>query len=340
MKERHWGLGAAFLACFVTGCAGLALLTLIFRLVAVGALVAQINDFLGRDSSEFSLYFDGYDTGVQPNPDKTLNLTGLPTGHHLLTLATQDRRVGFHKHVFIEANQRLNLGAINAIQGAVISGRVRRLVGGSAVPLAGVLVGAVYGGNEIIQSDTGRLITFPPQNDSEDIVMGFTDENGHYRLGPMRYGAWLVTSAYPGHFADVAIVTVSGGHDAENVNLLLPPDASAPQPGHIQGTVVEEGKGVLANALVALVLGAPFAPPVDAARQGELENQFGALRSQPWAAWTCIATQTSPAGAYLLVAPPGTHRLYGFKYGYRAVTADVALQAGEIVTGNFALQKR
>ena len=109
---------AILLICLLGGCAA-GLLALAFKALAVGALYAEVSSLFGHASSEFTLYFDGYDTGRHPATDGTLNLDGLPVGHHLLTLADTDKMVGFHKHVEIAANHSLDLGSVTPIQGGV-----------------------------------------------------------------------------------------------------------------------------------------------------------------------------------------------------------------------------
>jgi hypothetical protein len=331
---------AILLVCLLAGCAGIALLSLVFKALSVGALYAEVSNLFGHDSTEFTLYFDGYDTSRHPAPDGRLNLDGLPVGDHLLTLAEGGKTVGFHKHVFIAANQSINLGSITPIQGGTISGRLRRRVGATEVPLAGVRVAAIFGGGAIIQQATGRQITLPPQNDTDVVIMGFTDATGQYQLGPAQFGSWVVTAAYPGHSADAVIAQVASGANATNVNLLLPADPAAQAPPTVQGTVVKSAGGVLASALVALDLATPFAPAVDAAREGALTTEFGALLAQPWFAWSSLATETSAAGAYALAGLPGAHSLYGFTYGYRAEAADVTLSPGEVLNADFTLQPR
>ncbi|MBU0610777.1 MAG: carboxypeptidase-like regulatory domain-containing protein [Armatimonadetes bacterium] len=331
---------AILLVCLLAGCAGLALLSLVFKALTVGALIAEVTDLFGHDSTEFTLYFDGYDTGRHPGTNGSINLTGLPTGHHLLTLAETDKTVGFHKHVNIATNGNLNLGTITPIQGGTIAGRLQRVVGGTNVPLAGVRVAAIFGGGALIQQATGQLTTLPPQNDTDVVMMGFTDATGQYKLGPAAYGSWLVTAAYPGHLADAVVTQVTGGSSPTNVNLLLPPDPVAAASPTIAGTVVKENGGVLADALVALNLGTPFTPAVDPARVTALTGQLGTLTNQPWFAWSSLATTTSAAGAYNLVALPGPHSLYGFTYGYVATATDVNLAAGEILNADFTLEAR
>lgn len=324
MQKYRLVVVAVLLASLLAGCGGLALLNLVFKALAAGALVAQVTDFLGLDSDEFTLYFDGYNTGQHPDAERRLNLTGLPAGHHLLTLASDDQRVGFHQHVLVMPDQQLNLGAINPIQGGIISGQVMRRVGNTQVPLANVRVAAV------LASDTaaGQQTILPPQDDTTLVMMGFTDASGNYRLGPAQFGDWLVTVAYPAHYGDVASAQVSAGNDAEDVDLLLAPNPGETAPAIVQGTVVRDGGGALSNALVALNLGTPLIP------------EFSNPTAQPVFAWSSVAIPTSTVGAYTLTAPPGAHELYGFKYGFRAEVADVELESDQVVTADISLQAR
>lgn len=331
---------AVLLICVLGGCAGLGLLTLVFRAIAVGQLIGQISDFFGHDSTEFTLFLDGYNTGVKPNPSGALDLTGLPPGHHLLTVATDDRRLGFHLHVFIVENQSVNLGEVTPIQGGIISGRVTHQVGDAQVPMPGVLVAAVLGGGEVIRAGTGRQVTLPPISDTDTVIMGFTDANGNYRLGPASFGQWIVTTAYAGQYADAVLANVAALNDANDVNLALRQDPTAAAPGSIQGTVVRAGGGAIDRALVQLVLGSPLAPLVDPTRAAALESQVGPLLDQPWFLWSVVATETNSAGGYSLAGPAGDHEVLGFKYGFRAQSAAVTLNAGEVVTGDFTLEER
>lgn len=315
---------AVLLASLLAGCGGLALLNLVFQALAAGALVAQVTDFLGLDNDQYTLYFDGYNTGQHPNNDRQLNLAGLPAGHHLLTLASDDRKIGFHQHVLVVPNQQLNLGAINPIQGGVITGQVMRQVGSTQVPLANVRVAAVLASHAAPSQQT----ILPPQDDNTLVMMGFTDANGNYRLGPAQFGEWVVTAVYPSHYTDVASAQVSAGNDAGNVNLLLAPNPGEPASAIVQGTVVRQAGGALPNSLVALNLGTPLVP------------EYSAPSAQPIFVWSSVATVTSTVGAYTLTAPTGSHELYGFKYGFRAEVAEVDLESNQVVTADISLQAR
>lgn len=329
---------AILIICLLSGCASL--ISLIFSALQVGALVAQVGNLFGRSSTEFNMFLDGYDMGIHPDPDGRLNLDGLPTGRHVLTLASSDGRIGFHTNVTIVANQSLPLGSITPIQAGRISGQVKRQVGSSQVPLAGVRVTAIFGGGDVIKATTGAPVTLPPP-DATLVIMGFTDDQGNYRLGPAQFGSWIVTCAYPAHFADAVLATVASGNDADNINLLLKPDTAAPGPATVQGTASKQGDGALAKALVAADLDVPFAPNVDPARVTALQSQVGsALIAQPWFRWVSLAAQTSTAGAYTLVVPPGAHSVYGFKYGYQAVATALTLGSGEVQDADFSLQPR
>ena len=119
---------AVLLVSLLAGCAGL--LSLLLTGLAVGSMYAQVRDFLGLDATRYAVVLDGYDMGLHPSPDGTLDLRGLPAGTHLLSITSDDDRIGFHKVVTIVPNSSLNLGQISLHIGAVIAGRVERRYGG------------------------------------------------------------------------------------------------------------------------------------------------------------------------------------------------------------------
>ena len=337
---RKWSslLVAVLLVCVLTGCASL--FSLVFQILSVGALVAKITNLFdhGHTNISYNMYFDGYDTGVHPTDTGNLSLSGLPTGRHVLTLATADGHDGFHVNVTIQANTPVDLGSVTLINAGAISGRVMRQSGASQVPLAGVRVAAIYGGASVIRANSGATVTIPPPDDTV-VIMGFTDDNGDYVLGPAaREQGWIVTCAYPGHYTDAVLASVAGGADAPGTNLLLKPDTTDAESATVQGTVSASGGGALTSALVAANLDVPFAPNMDPTRRTALQLGVGSpLLADPWFRWVSLATQTSASGAYTLVVPPGTHSIYGFKYGYPAQAVTLTLGAGEAQSADFAL---
>jgi hypothetical protein len=200
-------------------------------------------------------------------------------------------------------------------------------------------VAAIFGGESIIRASTGATVTIPP-TDSTVVIMGFTDDNGDYQLGPAAYEQhWIVTAAYPGHYADAVVVNLAGS-DATGVNLLLKPDPAATEPSTVTGSVSAKGGGTLAGALVAAEPDVLFAPAVDPVRVTALQTQVGAaLLAQPWFRWASIATNTSGSGAYNLLVPSGAFSVYGFKYGYKAPATDLTLGTGETQSIDFTLSK-
>lgn len=338
MRRLGLALVSALLVVMVTGCSGLLLLALAG--LEVGNLYAQVRDFLGLDATDYTMVFDGYDLGINPNPNGTLDLRGLPAGTHLLSIVSDDERVGFHRVVDITASGGLNLGQINLKIGAVISGRVQREVGGTAVPLAGVRVAAAFGGPGLLAAGSGSALTFPPTEQTPTTVMTFTDANGNYRLGPCTFGEWLVTAAYPGLLTDVTFCTVASGSSAGGQNLLLKPAATS-QPATVRGTVTREGGGALPRSLVNADLRTALAPLMDPDRVTALSSQTGVtFMSEPWFRWRSVATETSVAGAYDFEVPAGTMDVYALKYAYRAKTAEFTLAPAAVQVINFVLEPR
>lgn len=337
MKRLTALLVGVTLICLLSGCAGLLLLA--FQAVSIGALYAQVSDLLGRDSSDYSVYLDGYDLGIHPATNGRIDLSGVPVGDGVLSLVSSDKRAGFHANVTVVEGQALNLGQITPITGAIIAGKVERLVGTTRVPQAGVRVAAVFGGGSLVT--VGKQPIELPTGSDKTVMLGFTNSLGQYQLGPAEFGQWIVTSAYPGHLTDAAIVTVASGSDAGNTNLLLKPDSAAAANATVRGTVASSGGSALASALVASQLGTAFAPAVDPTRLSALAGLAGGtLMDQPWFRWHSLATVTSVAGAYDFEVPAGSQTVYGFKYGYRAKSAALTLSAGAVQAADFALTAR
>lgn len=337
MKKLTTLLTALLLVTLLSGCAGL--LTLIASALAVGEMYGQVTDFLGLDNTDYTLYLDGYNMGIHPDPDGTLDLAGLPVGDHVLTLASDDKRVGFSINTSIIENQQVNLGQVTPLQGGTIEGRLQRVVGSSQVPLAGVRVAAILGGASLVTAGNSPIAL--PAGSGKTVILGFTDTNGDYKLGPAQFGQWIVTSAYPAYYTDARIVNVSSGNDADGANLLLRPDSAAPGSATLRGTVTAQNGGALSEALVAATLLTPFAPEVDPARLPTLQTQVGSeLMAQPWFRWRTLATVTANSGAYDFEVPPGPQSIYAFKFGYRAQAVEVTPDAGVAQTLDFALPHR
>ena len=338
MRRLHTIIIAALIVCLLSGCAGGLLLA--FTALGAGALAWEINDFLGLDNEDFTLLMDGYDTGVHPNPNGSLNISGLPAGDHVLSLVTNDRRTGFHANVSITSGGSVSLEGQTPIQAGVITGRVQRDVNGARVPLAGIRVAAVFGGASVITNASGA-VDLPPTSTEPTVIMGFTDAQGNYRLGPAKFGDWAVTTAYPGAYADAAIVSVSGGDDATGTNFVLVDDPDAPNPATIRGSVARENAGPLASAMVVAQLARAYEPQINPARLEALQGQAGAgLAEQPWFSWRSLASVTNVSGAYNLEVPPGVMGAYAYKTGYKAEITTLTLSAGEVETTNFALSPR
>jgi hypothetical protein len=337
MKKLTMLLAALLLITLLSGCAGL--LLLLSTAVAVGQLYGQVTDFLGLHNTDYTLYLDGYDMGIHPSPSGTLDLKGLPVGDHVLTLASDNKHLGFTVNVTIIADQQVNLGQVTPLQGGSISGTVRRLVGTSQVPLAGVRVAAVLGGSSLVTAGNSPL-TLPAGND-KTVILGFTDANGNYTLGPAQFGQWIVTAAYPASYTDAQIVNVSSGNDAGGTNLLLTADPNASNAATVRGTVIAKDGGVLSQSLVASTLVTPFAPALEPTRLAALQSQIGGdLMAQPWFQWRTLATVSTVAGAYEFEVPSGEQGIYAFKFGYLAQNVDVTLAADEAKTLDYTLPPR
>ncbi len=334
-------LTAVVLVAILSGCAG-GLLGMVLQLVTVGKLVGDVQDLKDRffkDPDEYQVFFDGYLLGKRPEKSGELELDGLPSGRHLISVIDEDYRTGFHQSVEITPGQAgLQLSDYNALEGAVISGKVERQAGGGRVGVADLLVVAVFDGASALRENGGVIITIPPTDDTT-YVMGYTNSAGNYRLGPCAYGSWLVTTALPGYYADARVLVTSAGSDGRNEDLYLagqPLDNSAT----VLGSVTQNGLEGLADALVYTDLDAAYEGQLTAERATEVENLAGfSLIDGPWFAWTRLGTVSDAAGAYSLRTNTGQQTIIGFKYGYQAKAMDLNLGPDDAFQLDFDLSR-
>jgi hypothetical protein len=309
------------LTVLLTGCGGT--LALLFKLVSVGQIVGNVTDLVdrfGKSSTEYAVFFDGFPLGQRPDNTGRLDLRGLPAGKHLISVIDGDYRTGFHQTVDITpGDDGLQLSGYNPVQGAVISGRVERETsGGGRSQVAHTLVVAIFNGASMLQNSGGSIISIPPPDESVEYIMGYTDSTGTYRLGPAKYGSWLVTTTLPGHYGDARVVVTSGGGDSRNQNLMLTAQQANPV-GTIMGSVTRSATQGIADALVYTQLQEPYRVQVTSQCAAEVANDSGfALIQQPWFAWTVLGTVTDQSGAYSLSSRMGRQTVTAFKYGYRA----------------------
>ncbi len=331
------------LVSLLTGCAGLALLTLVAKVLTIGEIFTRLDDLVDRfdkDGDEYEVLFDGYQLDKRPEKNGDLELTGLPVGSHLISVVDDDRRTGLHAQVLISAGQQqLDLDDTNALEGATISGRVERDVSGNVSRVAHVPVIAIKDGAQELAASGGSAIVIPPAQDTCTYVMGYTDASGDYKLGPCAYGTWLVAAYIPGYYADARIVDVSGGSDASGRNLML--TASAEDISTVTGSVTDDGSAGIAQALVYAELGTAHSVGLTQSRADDVEDDAGfAMISGPWFAWRGLGTETDDSGAYTLRTVPGSQRVVGFKYEYQAKYADMEPDASQALELDFSLEER
>lgn len=324
-------LAALLIVTLLAGCGGT--LALLFKLASVGHLIGNVTDLVdrfGKSSTEYAVFFDGYPLGQRPDNTGKLDLRGLPAGRHLISVIDKDYRTGFHQAVDIVAgDDALQLAGYNPVQGAIISGKVERETSdGGRSQVARTLVIAVFNGADMLRTNGGRTMTVPPSEVSSEYIMGYTDSTGAYRLGPARYGTWLVTTALPGHYGDARVVVTSGTGDSRNQNLLLAPQQANPT-GTMSGSVTRSATQGIADALVYTNLQEPYQVQLTAQRAAEIANSTGfGMIAQPWFAWTSLGTITDASGAYSLSSRMGKQTATAFKYGFRAKSWDGNLGLG------------
>jgi hypothetical protein len=325
------GLTGIIFIVLLTGCGG-ALLGLALQLFAAGAVVGNIDRLLDEfeeDPWEYQAFLDGYCLGERPNTSGDLNLRGLPTGSHLISVIHNNYHTGFHTVVQINpGDTALPLGDINPIEGVAIKGKVQRQTTGTDASVPRTLVVAVLNGAEMLAADGGGTIAIPPP-DGVTYVMAYADADGNYVLGPCISGQWLVTTVLPGYYADARVVTANRPNDNINQDLYLATDPSA-EAARVSGSVIQTGVGGLDEAFVYTELAAAHRVQPTAARAAEIAADAGfPLINDSWFAWSLLGTLTDQAGVYSMRTGTGPQTVNGFKYGYQGKQGAVNLQNGE-----------
>ncbi len=333
------------LVAVLSGCAG-GLIASLLKWVTIGKLAANVNDLLDefdedhKDPVQYQVLFDGYPLGQRLDNTGELDLRGLPTGRHLISVVHDSYHAGFHHSLEItEGQTELPLAEINPLEGGVISGKVEREAsGGGRTPVANTLVVGVFDGATMLRKNGGAIITIPPAEGQTTYVMGYTDSDGDYRLGPCIGGSWLVTTALPGYYGDARVVIANRLADSQNQDLYLP-DQPLDATAMVLGSVTENGLEGLAEALVYTDLETAYNGQLTATRADEVEDEEAGFEfiASPWFAWTRLGTLTEASGAYTLRTAPGNQMITGFKYEYRGRSGDFELDAGEDLDLDFDL---
>jgi hypothetical protein len=329
MKHRTTRLAALVLPiialCVLSGCSGLALLM---------AWDQWFNDS-GDSATTYRLYLDGYDLGTTASANGIISLAGAATGDYLISVAKYpEKRRGVHALVHVEYGKTVNLRSTNPFEGGVISGTVRRDSTSGAV-LANVRVIAVRNGASLIAS-SGAL-TIPPTSDSSlDIMMAYTDDTGAYKLGPAKYGTWLVFATQAGYAADAHSVNVQSGTDG-SATLALVQDTSV-STGLVRGTVTSKAGVALSEPLITATLDTPYQPLISSTLRTRISSEAGVTMPEgPWFNLNTLTTIGSTTGVYSLDLPVGTCTVQGYKIKYKATDATVTITSGGVVTQDFAI---
>lgn len=293
--------------------------------------------FKKDDPSDYRIFLNGYDIGASPRLDGTLTVRGARNGDYLVTVARPpEMRRGVHLLTGIQTGRPVDLSVTNPFEGVAITGTVRRDSAGGAV-MPNVQVVAIRNGAARIAA--AGPVSIPPQADSElEWLIGFSDSNGEFRLGPAKYGDWLVTTAVAGFVADARHVRVQAGPDGV-APLILTPDAG-PQPGLVRGSVNSREGASIPTPLVLAVLEAPFAPTISDVARGQVEAAAGVnMPAGPWFEWRALATIGDDGGRYTLDATPGSHTIEAFRPDWRYEAQEVVVTEGGVTTTHFSLQR-
>jgi hypothetical protein len=311
--------------CALSGCSGLAMLM---------AWDQWFNNS-GDDPTTYRAYLDGYDLSSTASASGLLSLPGVADGDYLVTVAkSPEKRRGIHALVHVEYGKAVNLRSLNPFEGGVITGTVRRDTTSGPV-LANVRVIAVRNGASLIAS--GGPLTIPAAAGSSlEYMMGYTDDSGQYRLGPAKYGQWLVFATQAGYGADAHSVNVQSGADGSAV-LALAQDTSMTT-GVVRGTVTSRAGAVLSAPLITARLDAPYQPQISTTLRTRISTEAGVTMPEgPWFSLGTLTAIGSATGVYSLDLPAGGATVQGYKLRFKATDATVTITSGGVVTQDFAI---
>ena len=327
---------AALIRRITAGAALLALCALLTGCSAAMALMALEKWFKTDSPTQYKVFLDGYELGAVPSATGIVTLRGATEGAHLLTVAkAPDLRKGVHATVQVPATRIVSLKDLNPFDGGVITGTVRR--DSATGPLLGnVRVIAVLNAATLLAGGSGPIAIPQPGGTSLEYMMGYTDAAGRYKLGPAKYGDWLVVAAVAGFPADVQFTHLASGVDGIASLVLAPLDTA--NTGNVRGTVSAKTGLALASALLTAKLGSTFVPPIPAATRTRVATASGlSLPADDWFRWSTLTTLASAAGQYQLDLPLGAHSLEAYKFLYRATELPVDVTPGGAVALNFSL---
>lgn len=317
---------------------GLALAGCAAGLIAGGLAAYKWDEWFKKDDpATYRTYLNGYDIGASPDLSGTLTVRGVRSGDYLVTVARPpEMRRGVHLPANIQTGRPVDLSVTNPFEGVAITGTVRRDGAGGAV-MPNVQVVAVRNGAAVVAA--GGPLSVPPQaDDGLDWLIGFTDSNGEFRLGPAKYGDWLVTTAVAGYVADAKHLRVQAGPDGV-APLVLTPDAG-PQPGLVRGSVNSREGASIPTPLITALLATPFAPTISEVARGQVEAAAGVnMPAGAWFEWRALVSIGDDGGRYTLDAPAGAHTVEAFRPDWRYEAQEVVVTEGGVTTTNFSLQR-
>lgn len=324
------------LICFgLAGCGG------VVALLAPYLMLKDWEDWFSDDDeapADYEVFVDGYEVGTLGDASGVLNLNGVTARDYLVTVARPPAFTrGLQALVSIAQNGSVDLRQQNLFEGGAISGTVRRdSTGGVLMPA--VRVFALRGGSTALAS-SGTTIALPAAAGSgREVMMGYTDDTGSFRLGPALYGDWLVFATSAGYFLDAVHVTVSSTRNG-TANLVLQPDATV-QTGVVTGAVSRSG-GLLDSPLVTAFLQTPYVPQITAETRNDVIAASGlTLPAGAWFSFDTLTTIAPGTRDFSLTLPVGTHDLEAYAFNYRASSTIVGVTQGAALVQDFVLSHR
>lgn len=321
-------LAVAIVTVALVGCGGG--IGALLQLIRAGDVVASIHDglFGPDDSGEATVYLNGQPIAEISEDNAQLQLRSVPAGRHRIHVIASDYRGATSVFTVVpDSSAEIEL---HPFVGGQIAGRVS-LAGGAGAARA--LVYAVPEWVEDFGSEDSMQLP-----GSQPPYAAYTDANGNYELSALQVGTHLVIATVAGYMADMQLVAVGERDTVQGVDLTLQADPNA-DAGRVTGLVESRRTGSLPNAsLRAQLAGAPYVPDVPQETVDRITGEAGTAQL-PEFRFTVLSTLTRADGIYRLPLVAGSWEIDCFRYGYRAVAADIEVREGAATTADFRLEE-
>ncbi|MFQ6096174.1 MAG: hypothetical protein ACE5O2_00500 [Armatimonadota bacterium] len=311
-----------------------------------GPLLGSISGHVmpGRGLTGVTIFLDGLELLQHPASDGSFAINGVPVGRHTLCFVGDDGNTGAYAVADVRAAHNTDVGDVPLVLGGQIAGIVSAVRGNDATGIPEPVVGARVEAIPliVIQPQAGPL---PPDPGPARLV-AFTDSFGSYLMQGVPRGPYEVRVIVPRLSPGIKFVTVEPMQTTVADFRLHP--VFEPGVGTIEGHVYGEMESdkipiPLKGALVTVILGDPYMPPIDVAATAETNpapTKHGSGpngEAVPPIEIAHLSTLTNGDGYYTINVPAGYHHMIVLKQPYLPGYDTVAVGDAQTVIKDFVL---